>query len=485
MQGLDRPNGLITIRPFVAKIFPVDGLTDEQLRASAPALRRMGWFTLALVIVTVVGDGWSGRPVGVRHQLLLLPCTAFFCWSLWKLLFGDQVAGGLLWRPCRAIWLCGAFELMSIALFFYEAHHFAAFGYSIRPAIEATFLVLLCGLIAFACLWDLTALRMLLIFIAVYGLGVLLAIVSFPLNYLRSDMLPVILWADSNLIHHINPYATMLVGSRVYDFPYLPGMLLAYLPFAALDLRFASIIALGCAAILCFRYARAEFRWHVSSLLGLFLLCPFLQYRHDLYLQPHWLTLVGAFLLMQRRRYLWGAFVLGLGMAIYQFSWIILPFVLLNALWRRGWMESLKVALAAGAGALLLAGPFLRSAFGRISSNTVGQWGRFEHAIAEPMNLSYWLTYAIHPDKLLRLQAVLMVAVFMWCVLQRRCATLEDTLRWTVVALAVFILCNSIVDGYFFLMLLVPMLLFTLVANGWLESPDAVGRGGSSSPLET
>ncbi len=108
----------------------------------------------------------------------------------------------------------------------------------------------------------------------------------------------------------------------------------------------------------------------------------------------------------------------------------------------------------------------------RISSNTVGQWGRFEHAIADPMNISYWLTYIVHPDKLLRVQAALMIAIFAWCVLKRRCATLEDTLRWTVVALTIFTLCNSIVDGYFFLMLLVPMLLFTLVANGWLRGPE-------------
>ena len=64
-----------------------------------------------------------------------------------------------------------------------------------------------------------------------------------------------------------------------------------------------------------------------------------------------------------------------------------------------------------------------------------------------------------------------MVAIFAWCVLRRRCATLEDTLRWTVAALTLFILCNSLVDGYFFLMLLVPTLLFVLVANGWLQDP--------------
>ncbi len=433
---------------------------------------RAGWFTLCLLVITLVGDGWSGRPAGWRHQLLLLSFTSVFLFALCKLLFARRVTGRSFWTPRRAALLCCGFEIGSILLFRYEARHFAAFGYSIRLATWVAFAAGVLGLAAWAFASEKSR-RLLIAVTGTYALGVLLAIHSFPLNYLRSDMLAVILWADNNLLRGVSPYVTMYVGGRVYDFPYLPGMLVAYLPFVALhlDLRWASVLAMAVSAVVIFRSARHAHQREVACLLGLFLLDPFLQFRHDLYLQPHWLTLIGAFLLLQRRRYVWAAFVLGLGMAIYQFSWIVLPFVLLNAFLRRGWPESLKLAFAASAGALLFAGPFLRSAAARISSNTVGQWARFEHAIADPMNVSYWLTYAIHPDKLLRLQTALMGAIFAWCVLRRRCATLEDTLRWTVLALTLFILCNSIVDGYFFLMLLVPMLLFTLVANGWLKDP--------------
>ncbi len=440
----------------------------------SPAVEaRAAWFTVAVVVVTLVGDGWSGRPSGLRHQLLLLPFTGLFLFSLWKLLFASGSARASWWTIRRALGVCAVLELTSLVLFAYEARHFAFLGYGIRSGTGFAFLFVLAFLTGLVTVRGVTPKRLLMLSIGLYGFGVLLAILSFPLNYLRSDMLPVIVWADTNLLHHISPYATMFVGGRVYDFPYLPGMLVAYLPFiaAGLDPRFASIVALDLAATFAFRAALPEHRLKTVCLLGVFLLCPFLQFRHDLYLQPHWLTLFGAFLLMQRRRWVGAAFVLGLGMAIYQFSWIILPFVLLNGFWRRGWRESVKLALAAAAGMLLLVAPFLRSALARISSNTVGQWGRFEHAIADPINLSYWITYVIHPDKLLRLQAILMVALFVGCVVMRRCSTLEDTLRWTVVALTVFILCNSIVDGYFYLMLLVPMLLFTLVANGWLANP--------------
>jgi hypothetical protein len=94
------------------------------------------------------------------------------------------------------------------------------------------------------------------------------------------------------------------------------------------------------------------------------------------------------------------------------------------------------------------------------------------HALADPMNLSYWVTYLIRPDKLLRLQAVLMIAIFVYCFVRNRCADLTDTLRWMVFALTAFILLNVIIDGYFYLMLLVVMLVFTCVANGWWREPE-------------
>ena len=287
-------------------------------------------------------------------------------------------------------------------------------------------------------------------------------------------MLPVILWADTNVLHHVNPYITMHVANRVYDFPYLPGMIVAYLPFTAahLDLRFASIVYVSASVALIYWAARADRRREVAALLALFLLSPYLQYRHELYLSPHWLTLVVAFVLMQRRHFAWAAFFLGTGMAIYQFSWIVLPFVLLNALRRRGWIQVIKLAALASIGALLLAGPFLATAIRRIESNTISQWGLASHADAQPMNFSYWITYLIHPNKLLRLQALLMIAIFIFCFAKKYCATLEDTLRWVIVALTLFILCNVLVDGYFYLMLLVPMLVYTCVANGWWSEPE-------------
>jgi hypothetical protein len=440
---------------------------------------RAGLFTVVLTIIAVIGDGGPQRSAGLIHQLVLLPITTLFLFCLWRFLFvRDPETPRSVWTPRRAVTLVALFEVATAVLFFYQAHHFAAVGYRLYPIRTVLFFLAAVGLLVTLALRK--SPRPSAIFVAalaIYIGGILLAIASFPLTYLRSDMFPVILWAGTNLLRHIDPYCTMHVADRVYNFPYLPGMIVVYIPFlfAHIDLRFASILFNTASASLIFFNTEKEHRHEVAVLLALFLLGPFLQYRHELYISPHWFTMIATFVLMQRRRFVWAAFACGISMAIYQFSWIIMPFVLLNAFRRRGWLEVSKLTLAALAGSLLIAGPFLRAAASKILGDTVTQWGLAKHADAQPMNLSYWATYFIHPSQLLKLQAILMVAIFAYCVIKRCCVTLEDTLRWIIVALTVFILFNVLVDGYFYLMLLVPMLIYTCVANKWWRDPFAFG----------
>jgi hypothetical protein len=428
-----------------------------------------------VVIVNLVADGWGHKPTELTHQILLLPVTAAFAWCLYQLLFGAGQALCIPWSSRGALAVAWLFELEFAVLYAYECKHFVAFGYQLRllPALAVLGGSLI--LLAFSLRERIRAAYVFGTTLLASAGGLLLSILCFPLNYLRSDMLPVILWADRSLLIHRDPYLTLHVANRLYDFPYLPGMIVAFYPFAALglDLRIGSMVYMLGMAGMIYWAARSESRSEVAALLGMFLLCPFLQYRHELYLQPHWFTLVLAFVLMQRRRFLLAAVALGFSMAIYQFSWIVFPFVLLNGLRRRGWGEVLKLTLAGMVSALMIVGPFLRSASHRITNNTVGQWGDLiKHAMADPMNLSYWATYIIRPAHLLRFQVILMIGIFAFCFFCGRCVDLADTLRWIIVALTTFVLFNVLVDGYFFLMLLVPMMVYTCVTNCWWSEPS-------------
>lgn len=439
------------------------------------------WYLAADALVIAVNDGWSGRPAPLEHQLFLLPISAAFLVVLFRLL-GSRKGSDSLKGPrgiplTGAICSCVILELGSISGFFYEQRHFARFGYLIRPATgwfcAGLVVVTVCLAVRRRTAWT-----SLIAIAGTYAAGMLLAIRSFPLSYLRSDMLPVILWADQRLVSGLNPYGTMHVESRVYDFPYLPGMLVGFLPAVVLhvDVRYVTLLCVVLIALLLYGVSDARRRPEAASLIAFFVLSPFLQYRHDLYLEPHWLALVGAVVLLKRGRPIWAAGAFGLSMGIYQLSWVLFPFLLLYAWRRRGWVEVAKTAAMGVAGMLLLVGPFLRSATERIANNTVGQWSRLPHALADPMNASYWVTYLVRPDQLKWVQLGVLTALFSYCVAKKRCGDLQDTLRWMCVALAVFIALNVLVDGYFYLTLLLVLLMYTLAATGiWAE--PALGRG--------
>ncbi len=368
-----------------------------------------------------------------------------------------------------------------------EAHHFKRFGYQIPPA---TAVALALFVLAPPALFSARrkARRLVLAVAGLYSAGMVLAICAFPLNYLRSDMLPVIEWADTRLLHQVNPYSTIHVSNRLYDFPYLPGMLVAFLPAAALhvDLRLATLaFSLGACALV-YTASSAAARLSIASLLALFLLCPFLQYRHDLYLQPHWFTLTLAAVLMQRRRLGWSALVWGISCAIYQLSWVMLPFFLLYAYRGKGAREAFKLGAVSLLGFLVVVGPFLSVARHQVASNTVSQWSKLPHALADPINISYWLTYFVRPDHLQWIQAVVLTTLFVLCYGFRRCSSLEDTLRFMSVALAVFIPMNVLVDGYFYLTLSLVVLLYICVASGaWTGSTAEASSRGSEERSAT
>ena len=433
-------------------------------------MTRTSYFVFLVLLISAVNDGWSGRPGPLLHQLLLIPLELAFMVGVAGLLRTDgrrSRGQTSTEEPHFYLWVCFGFECLSLLGFWYESRHFAQFGYHLQlVAYLAVVSIFLLGLLSFARFYS--AMSLLAGAVVCFSAGEMLAIWDFPLNYLRSDMLPVVQWADQRLVQHLNPYTTMHVGSRLYDFPYLPGVLVAYLlPVGiGIDPRWLNLCCVVLLAVLLYRTAVSEAKLATATLIAVFLLSPFLQYRHDLYLAPHWFLLTAAIVLLQKRWFSWGAVAFGLSMAVYQLSWVVWPFLLLYALRRKGWFEVLRCAGLSLAAMALVIGPFVRSALQRIASNTVGQWSRLPHALAEPLNLSYWVSYIVRPDQLKWVQLAVLSVVFFYCISKGRCRTLEDTLRWMCVALAIFIALNVLVDGYFYLTLLLLLLMYTLSAEG-------------------
>lgn len=443
---------------------------------------RVGIFTLLLLFLSCQADGLRLSHNQVHQQLLLIPFTLLFCGGmLWLLLPQLRCIGkwrSLLESPVAlgsGIPILAFYLTLSCALFIYQSHYFAAVGYRLHPV--ATFIVFGCALAGVvSSLWikGRSAGNYLFAAVLIAYIGItLLSIWSFPNSVQRSDMLPLLSEAGKTLLKGHNPY-------RLYTFPtesvfltYLPGTLLAFIPAALLhiDLRFINIVYVVVLAALIYRSAAIPYRREVAFLIGIFLLSPYVLYRHEIYTQPHWLSLVSCFLLLHRRRFLWAAIVFGVSAALSQFSWILFPFFLLFIFRQKGF----RSAIFLGAVALLvfgaIVGPFIAWSPEAFLYGVLTHWQN--NAVnARPINFSYWVAALVGARYLELVQFLVLAAIFIRCAVTRSCRTLPQTLRWMAVSLTSFIMLNILVWGYFFLLLEVVLLLYLVSTNGWLQESD-------------
>lgn len=452
---------------------------DSQPCESAKSYVTMLMLAFLIGLIALRGDGWGDR-VSFRSQVVLLPFTFCFllaCVILYKpdLLTAHFPMAPLmsrlpLWRHAFAI-AC-IFQLAGFVLFLIEAKYYRAFGYQLHGLLTlgvfgAMSIMLLTSLLQ----RELKARYLLLAVLGAYTAVYILSIYSFPINVRRSDLLPVIAAGNDSLLAGMNPY-------RVYTFPnetdlltYLPGTWLPFLPFRMLgvDLRFANII-FTMAAVLCIYFAAdTRYRREVVGLIALLLMCPYLQYRHEIYIQPHWLSLAVCFVLLQRQRALAAAVAFGWSMATSQFSWILLPLFLLYVFRRSGMASSAVAAIIASFVFAAIVGPFfVWSPHGFVYS-VLTHWTELYAVNAGPMNLSYWMTRFLPISFLQPIQAFVVGLILLHCALREDFTSLADCFQWMSISLLSFILLNRLVWEYFYLSLLLVMILSVVARNRWLR----------------
>ncbi len=430
-------------------------------------------FTFLLFFLNLQLDGFRLARSPARQQLLLLPFTLVFCATVAALLFPPRLPEGRLSRgvhrlaqPRSLRVLTLVFLLLSLALFIVNARFYKAFGYHLHLwATAAVFLATITA-VALAPKAKTLATATLASFTAIS----LLSIVSFPLNIQRSDMLPLLLAAGRSLLTTTDPYHLYTFPTETVFLTYLPGTLLAYLPATLLhiDPRLLNLLFVLALALTLLRNIVPIYRDTFAALLSLWLLSPYLLYRHELYTQPHWLATITALLLLARSRLTWAAILFGISISLSQFSWVLFPFFLLFLRERHGTRAALLGCLTAITTAAVITLPFLLwgphpFVFGVLShwSNTL--------VSARPVNLSFWTATLVGSHHLQLVQALLLAALFAACVITRSCRTFPGLLRSMSIALTVFILWNILVWGYFFLLLELLLLLYLAAAKNWLS----------------
>ena len=421
--------------------------------------------------------------------MVLLPVTFCFllvCIVLYKpnLLtawssFSRIVSPVPVWR--LALGIASVFQLFSFVLFLIEAKYYREYGYQLHgPLTLMVFGAIAIMLFAILFRREPKAWHLLLCVLGAYVAAYLLSIYSFPINVRRSDLLPVISAGNDSLLAAVNPY-------HVYTFPnetdlltYLPGTWLPFLPFRLLrmDLRFANIIFTVAVTLCVYFAADSRYRREVVGLMGLLLMCPYLQYRHEIYIQGHWLSLAVCFLLLQRQRVLGAAAAFGWSMATSQFSWILLPFLLLYVFRSFGLRRAVEALVVASLVFAAMVGPFLIWSPHAFAYSVLTHWAELPDVIVRTMNLSYWVTRFLPISALQPVQALIVGALLLYCVLRVKFTSLADCFQWMSICLLSFILLNRLIWGYFYLSLALVMIMSVVARNQWLATArDTVETG--------
>ncbi len=384
---------------------------------------------------------WSWLPLGMGRGFWGL-ATLFFIGALFsknlrKTL--DQLLARLL--SLRAFFLTLVVLNAAYALLNYG--YFRGLGYSI-PVLH----LILCAL-AGVFIWRGTnPLRVAL------GLSVGLlvsSIMHFPLNPTRSDMLPVIAGAFEQWKLGGSPYGVFILNGGDHNtMPYLPGVFLSHWPAwaAGVDLRWGSVLFRALWGVLLLRQSdRLPPGSLWMKMAAVWLLNPYLNFRHDLYFEFFNFLMVAFWCVRSLR-----GLTLALMIVSRQWAWVLAPFLIFGMVMKKAWRDLglfvLSSVVLGGLGIALFAGSTTWTGFGSVVLSGFQErlsWSEF------PGDFGFTLAplfYALHAAPLLQyLQAALCVGFFLWVVLRRP----QQAFYYGWVTLSLFLMLNMHFWNYFWI----------------------------------
>jgi len=370
-------------------------------------------------------------------------------------------------RPSRAltgtILVAAAWEALTLFALFFQQNLYEKFGYDLDPAAAFLLFSSVFAVLFLAWRLDFRANRLFGILLLFFIAHQLLCILYFPLSPFRSDMLPLIQKATATLLHGENPYREYSLESGHLFLTYLPGMLLFFSPATALgiDLRIMNLV-LYCGGML-FLYCApsAEKRPKQLFFIAAFILNPFLQMRHDVYIGPIIFVLSGLYYFLVRGKWSKLFFWAGLAATVSQLVWVVFPFLAVFLARRRsmGAVFRLFGSVMVAAGIIVL--PFILADPKSFASGVYGAW---EKSLGLPtLNFTYWILKIVPLPFLKFAQLAVLAAIWMRAlfVLESK----KDLFRWTSIAYFAFILTNRVVWPYFFMIGILLLLFFHLVED--------------------
>jgi hypothetical protein len=347
------------------------------------------------------------------------------------------------------------FEAMTLILLVVQNIRYASFGYHLNIPVTIVLFSLIGIALLVLLVRDATPDLIFFIALAAFTATYLLSIVSFPLHPQRSDMLPLIVSGCQSFLAGVTPYGYHTIPHHLI-FTYLPGMWIAYLPAVAsgADPRMMNLICIIISALIL-AYTVRDSKKDTLLLLPVFLLTPYLQYRHEIYLGVLFCVLSVVFILGLRNRWLVSSAASGYALATYQFTWVIFPVGMIAAYRKWGMKKAGIGFLTAIAVFLAIILPFFVNSPEYFIKGIYGHW---LYVDIPSVNLSYLVSLIVPWDLMIFVQGVVIAIVL--AVAMRKMDP-DDCWGWMAAALVLFIALNRVIEVYFYL-----IVMFLLVLHG-------------------
>ncbi len=243
-----------------------------------------------------------------------------------------------------------------------------------------------------------------------------------------------------------------------------------------IDIRWTNaVLALAAVGITYFNVPR-QFRVFAASLLSIFLLFPYAQFHHDIYIDLQWLIAALLFAALQHQRWILAGVVLGCGIAASQFLWLILPFLMLYLFQRIGLRRTLLVFLTVVVTATAWMAPFFIASPQRFLYGILTHWSIGNFISARVFNLTFWEWIVLqrfgdaNTHMLRRVQGIALAILF-FVALRRKIVNQAELWRWAAAAVTFIYLMNFLVWAYFYVIVLF-MVVLSLLCAAIQEAPS-------------
>lgn len=349
------------------------------------------------------------------------------------------------------------FVLLTFGIMLFQNKKFSSYGYCLNvPVVCGGFsLVVAWLLISFSSKIKTPALFA-TITIA-YVLTTLMSIAYFPLHPERSDMLPLIEAAGRRFLDGESPYSLYSLPHTL-PLTYLPGMWLSYVPavIADIDLRLINLFCIVLSMILIYRSAEKNCRENTILLLAIFLLNPWFQFRHEIYLGVYILPLVVTCCLLIRNKPLLSSVFFSWTMSVYQLSWIIYPLFLIYVKRNYGMVYVVRSLLITLLMAAFVIFPFFLWSPEHFVRGIFLHWK--DAMSLEAPNFTFWILKIVPLNSLVLVQGILLLVIFSMAL--KKMKGLTGYFQWCTFTLFLFITTNKLIWHYFFFILFLYMIFF-------------------------